>query len=86
MTTTRERRHQLYQALEAHKFDLEITRGFSARDPEVLDRRIEAVQLLLESLSQALELEPPDSPAVQTGQSRRGISHPGDTQMDLGVF
>jgi hypothetical protein len=34
----------LYQALQAHKFDLEITRGVSALDQEILDRRIEAVR------------------------------------------
>jgi hypothetical protein len=36
---------ELHQALEAHKLDLEITRGVSALDQEILDRRIEAPQL-----------------------------------------
>jgi hypothetical protein len=64
---TRETQRQLFQALKAHKFDLEITRSItSALDPEVLDRRIEAARLLLEWLAPALELGPPASPAVQT--------------------
>jgi hypothetical protein len=64
---TREARRQLYQALKAHKLELEIIRGVeSGPDLEVLDRRIEAARLLLEWLSQALELEPPASPEVQT--------------------
>jgi hypothetical protein len=64
---TREARRQLYQALEAHKFDLEITRGVtSSPNLEILDRRIEAARLLLEWLSQALEPHPAASPAVQT--------------------
>jgi hypothetical protein len=62
--TTRER--QLYQALKAHKFELEITRSdASGPDREAVNRRIEAAWQLLEWLSQALELEPPASPAVQ---------------------
>jgi hypothetical protein len=53
---TRETQHELYQALEAHTSELEITRGAaSGPDLEVLDRRIEAARLLLEWLSQALE-------------------------------
>jgi len=57
-------RRQLFQALEAHIFDLEITRGAtSGPNQEALDRRIEAAQLLLEWLSQDFELEPA-SPAV----------------------
>ena len=61
--TTRETQHQLYQVLKAHKFELEITRGVtSGPDLEILHRRIEAVRLLLEWLSRALELEPPASP------------------------
>jgi hypothetical protein len=64
---TGDARRQLYQALKAHKFDLEITRSVtSGLDLEVLDRRIEAVQLLLEWLSQALEPPPEASPAAQT--------------------
>jgi PEP-CTERM motif len=63
---TRETQHDLYQVLEAHKFDLEITRGVtSGPNLEVLDRRIEATRLLLEWLSQALEPHPEASPAVQ---------------------
>jgi hypothetical protein len=59
------RRH-LYQALESHKFDLEITRSVaSGLDLKTLDRRMEAVRMLLKWLSQALELEHPASPAVQ---------------------
>ena len=57
---------EVYLALQAHKCDLEITRGVSALDQEVLDRRIEDVQRLLEWLEQALEIEPRASPAVQT--------------------
>jgi hypothetical protein len=60
---TREARHQLYEALTAHKFELEIIRGLaSGPDLEVLDRRIEAARLLLEWIARALELEPPASP------------------------
>jgi hypothetical protein len=60
---TREARCQLYQALEAHKFGLEITRGLlSGPDLEILDRRIAAVQLLLEWLSRALEPHPASFP------------------------
>jgi hypothetical protein len=46
---------QLHQALKAHKFYLEITRGI-ALPPHLealLDRRIEAARLLLEWTSQA---------------------------------
>jgi hypothetical protein len=57
---------ELYLALKAHKFDLEITRGVTALEQEILDRQIEAVQRLLESLSQATGLDPPASPAVET--------------------
>jgi hypothetical protein len=60
---TREARHQLYEALSAHKFELEITRAVaSGPDLEILDRRIEAARLLLEWIARALELEPPASP------------------------
>jgi hypothetical protein len=59
---TREARHQLYEALSAHKFELEIIRGAaSGPDLEILDRRIEAARLLLEWIARALELEPPAS-------------------------
>jgi hypothetical protein len=44
--TTRETQHELYQAIEAHKFDLEITRGLSTLDQEIIDNRIEASQRL----------------------------------------
>jgi hypothetical protein len=65
MTKTRER--QLYQALKAHKVELEITRRVaSGRDREALNRRVEAVWQLLEWLSQAPEPEPPVFPEVQT--------------------
>jgi hypothetical protein len=58
---------ELFQAVEAHKLDLEFERGVtSGRDLEVLDRRVEAAQQLLEWLSRALELGPPSFPAVQT--------------------
>jgi hypothetical protein len=64
---TRETQRQLFQVLKAHRSELEITRGVtSAPDLEVLDRRIEAVLLLLEWLSTTLELGPAASPAVQT--------------------
>jgi hypothetical protein len=66
---TGEARRQLYQALRAHSSELEIARGVtSGPDLEVLDRRIEAVRLLLEWIWRALELEPPASPEVQTPQ------------------
>jgi hypothetical protein len=64
---TRDAQRQLYQALDAHKFDLEITRGVtSGPNLEVLDRRIEAARLLLEWISQALEPRLEASPAAQT--------------------
>jgi hypothetical protein len=57
----------LYQALKAHTSELEITRGaVSGLDVEVLDRRVEAAQRLLEWLSQALEPQPPAFPTAQT--------------------
>ena len=80
---------KLYEALKAHKFDLEITQGVWALDKEIMDRRIEAAQQLLEWLEQELEIEPRASPAVQTPRpssaSRRWISHSGDTPTDLVV-
>jgi hypothetical protein len=63
---TEEARRQLYKAVTAHKVDLEITRGFASLELEVLDRRIEATQLLLEWLEQAQELPP----KVSTGLKR----------------
>jgi hypothetical protein len=67
LAMTRDAQRQLYQALEAHKFDLEITRSLtSGPHLEVLDRRIEAARLLLEWLSRALEPRPEASPATQT--------------------
>jgi hypothetical protein len=64
---TREAQRDLYQALKAHKTELEIIRGAaSGPDLEVLNRRIEAARLLLEWIARALELEPPASPEVQT--------------------
>ena len=59
-------RRQLYQALEAHRFGLEIRRSVACGlDRKILDRRVEAAQRLLEWLSQALELANPAAPAVQ---------------------
>jgi hypothetical protein len=67
LAMTRDAQRQLYQALDAHKFDLEITRGVtSGPNLEVLDRRIEAARLLLEWISQALEPRLEASPAAQT--------------------
>ena len=63
----RETEGQLYQAVKSHTLLLEITRaGASGLDLEVLDRRIEEARLLLEWLSQALEIDPRASPAVET--------------------
>jgi hypothetical protein len=64
---TKESQRQLYEALTAHKFELEIIQGIaSGPDLEVQDRRIEAARLLLEWLSRALEPQPPAFPAIQT--------------------
>jgi hypothetical protein len=64
---TRETERQLYQAVKSHTLNLEITRaGASGPDLEVVDRRIADSRLLLEWLSQALELGPPASPVVET--------------------
>jgi hypothetical protein len=49
-------RRQLYEAVAAHRADLEIERGFAGLELEVLDRRIEASQRLLEWLEQTPEL------------------------------
>jgi hypothetical protein len=63
---SKEGQRLLYQAVEAHKFDLEIKRNVvSGLGHEILDRRVEAAQRLLEWLSQALELEAPVSRAAQ---------------------
>jgi hypothetical protein len=52
---TREAHRQLYEALKAHKSELEIIRGVvSGPDLEILDRRIEAARLLLEWIARAL--------------------------------
>jgi hypothetical protein len=64
---TGEAQRQLYQALNAHKTELETIRGVpSGPDLEVLGRRIEAARLLLEWIARALELEPPAFPEVKT--------------------
>jgi hypothetical protein len=78
--TTRETQHELYRVLEAHKFDLEITRGVtSGPNLEVLDRRIEAARLLLEWLSQALEPHPAAFPAAQTPPPSSAPTDPDQT-------
>ena len=69
---------RLYQALEAHKFNLESTRDYAGHGLEALDRRIEAVQMLFEWLDHH-PIEP------QTPPSSRWISHSGDTPTDLVV-
>jgi hypothetical protein len=51
-------RRQLYEAVAAHKADLEVERGFTGLELNELDRRIEASQQLLEWLEQAHELPP----------------------------
>jgi hypothetical protein len=59
---------ELYRALKAHTSDLEITRGVSALDQEILDRRIEAARQLSDWLSRALEPPPaafPDGDGVE---------------------
>jgi hypothetical protein len=67
-----EARRQLYEALMAHKVDLEIERGFADLELKVLDRRIESTRWLLEWLEQAHELPP----EVSTGLGR--LSRPGN--------
>jgi hypothetical protein len=62
--TAGERQFELCQALKAHKFELDNVRGVSAFDQEILDRRIEAVQQLLEYFSPALEPVPAAFPEV----------------------
>jgi hypothetical protein len=57
---------QLFQAVKAHIFELEIERDVaSKRDLETLDPRIGAARLLLEWLSKALEPEPAASPTSE---------------------
>jgi hypothetical protein len=51
-------RRQLYEAVAAHRADLEVERGFTGLELKLLDRRIEDTRLLLEWLEQALELPP----------------------------
>ena len=90
---SRESELHLFQALEAHKFELENSRDLtSGQNLDALDRRIAAAELLLETLSQALKLEPLASPEVRgppssdqdqtpahpAQASRRWISHSGD--------
>jgi hypothetical protein len=67
-----ETRRQLYEALMAHKADLEIERSFAGLELKVLDRRIEDTRRLLEWLEQAQELPP----EVSTGLER--LSRPGN--------
>jgi hypothetical protein len=86
LATATEAEVKLYDALRAHKFDLEITQCVWALDQEIMDRRIEAAQQLLEWIEQEFEIEPQASPAVQTPPPSRGwISHSGDTPPDLVV-
>jgi hypothetical protein len=69
----REAQRQLFQALKAHKFELEITRGVAlGLDRNVLDGRIEAARLLLEWLSQDPGLDRPASQAVRMPTSSKG--------------
>ncbi len=59
---TNEAQLQLFEALKAHTFELEIERdAASGPDREFLDRRLEASRLLLEWLSKALEPDFPNS-------------------------
>jgi hypothetical protein len=51
-----EARRQLYEAVAAHRADLEIEHSFLKLELEILDRRIEETQRLLEWLEQAHEL------------------------------
>jgi hypothetical protein len=73
-------RRQLYEAIRAHKVDLEITRGFAGLELEVLDRRIDATQLLLEWLEQTQELPP----KVSTGLKR--LLKPGSREPSSAVL
>jgi hypothetical protein len=59
----------LYQAVKAHKLDLEIERDAASLDCDLEDR-IEATRRVLKWLDeQALEIEPQASRAVQTPPS-----------------
>jgi hypothetical protein len=79
---TRETQRQLYEALRTHTSGLEITRGAaSGLDLVVLDRRIEAVRLLLEWLSQALEPQPPVFPAARSSKN----SPPAISDSDISI-
>jgi hypothetical protein len=67
MTTPERARKALYDAVRSHTSELENARGAaSGFDRQVPDRELKAARRLLEWLSQALELDPPASPAVQT--------------------
>jgi hypothetical protein len=73
----REAQRQLYQALKAHKFELEITRGVALGiDRDILDRRIAAARQLLESLSQAPGFDRPASNAVRMPTSSKAPAGP----------
>ena len=78
---------KLYEALKAHKFDLEITQGVWALDREIMDRRIEAAQQLLEWLERELQIGPTSSltPSLAHPSTRRRIGELGDTPTDLVV-
>jgi hypothetical protein len=79
LATPTEAEVKLYEALKAHKFDLEITQCVWALDQEIMDRRIEAAQQLLEWLEQELQIESTSAPAPSPNpQTRRWISHSGD--------
>jgi hypothetical protein len=68
---------ELYRALEAHKFDLEITQGVvEGLGREALDRRIEAARQLSEWLSQALEPQPAAFPPAQTPPPQSALAAP----------
>jgi hypothetical protein len=54
-TTTEQAQHEFYWVLGAYKSGLELTRGLaSGPNLDALDRRIEAVQLLLEWIAREL--------------------------------
>ncbi len=62
---------QLFQALKAHKAELETQQSAaSGLDQEVLDHRIEAARLLLEWLSPILATESSNSNAAVTSGLR----------------
>jgi hypothetical protein len=71
---------ELFQAVKAHNLGLETTRPItSGLDLDVLDRRMEAAQRLLEWLSQALELHPAVFPAVRTPPPSSAPADPHQT-------